>query len=188
MTTVTMTLLDSQETALILRLTLGPARHWTDFLKDCTRGETDYHGLTLMPTLYTRRRCRRPAYAPRDVSAFVEAAIKVEPPPSRPGTIRPITVEIDAEVLALPLKLRVGQLKTDGEAASPRRGRKAVTCRRDTAAPITDITANHHARAHAPGTHRDRHTCGHVGRSPAPRIHRVLDENERPAVAVRADV
>lgn len=101
--------LDAQDTANALRRKLGNVRCWPDFLADCIRGLTSFHGLVLMPLCYTPDRARRPAYALRDVIAFIEQASTVSPPPANPGALRPFRVELETAALKLPPRMRTGQ-------------------------------------------------------------------------------
>jgi hypothetical protein len=86
----------SGEAAYMLRLELGPARHWEDMLTDMRRSRTSFHGLVLLPyCLVHDGRARRPYYRVTDVREFIEHAAAIELPPADKRNISQLTVEVD---------------------------------------------------------------------------------------------
>lgn len=78
------------DTVTLLHAELGSIRAWRDFLADCIRNRTDFHGLQLLPVAYLKARCGRPVYDMHQVLAFInEARLRCPGPiPVKPTTQR----------------------------------------------------------------------------------------------------
>ena len=73
-------ILPAGEVAYALRKRLGPLRAWPDFLTDCIRHATSFHGLVLCPIGYVRKGGKRPVYLLKDVEEFIRRAEEVAEP------------------------------------------------------------------------------------------------------------
>lgn len=101
--------LNSDDTALALRVALGPARGWHDFLADCIRNKTSLFGLKLRPVDWVKLpgdRCKRPRYATSEVRTFIISALGFISRSVDTKALRKIKIEIDPAMLAMPLELR----------------------------------------------------------------------------------
>lgn len=165
MTKITMSVVDAQNAAHALGVTLGSVRSWSDFLTDCIKGKTHYFGLTLMPVCYVKNCSQRPVYLRSEIDDFLKNAVRASPPPADPLALRPFSIEIDAAALDLPVKLRRGKRLPEPVAPA---SSSTATLRR----PIMGITPHRHALDHHPRRNPDRQARRHPGRCPTPRIHR----------------
>lgn len=101
--------LSADDAALALRVALGPARNWHDFLADCIRDKTDLFGLMLRPVIRIKLsgdRCKRPRYATSEVRTFIISALCLVSRPADTRALRKVKIEIDPAMLALPLEMR----------------------------------------------------------------------------------
>lgn len=103
MTTITCLVLTQTETVTKLHAALGSMRGWRDFLADCIRKRTSFHGLQLLPIGYMRKRCKRPVYAETAVDDFVAAALAIE----APKPIEPTLVDIAVVPAWVPVEWRI---------------------------------------------------------------------------------
>jgi hypothetical protein len=94
--------LNSADTAVLLRARLGPLRSWPDFLTDSIRRKQDIEGYRLLPSCRLRdRRGFRPYYAVADIEEFIRCVLAADENAGR-VPIRAKTVMID---LSLPWRM-----------------------------------------------------------------------------------
>jgi hypothetical protein len=92
---VAVNVLNSADTAVLLRVRLGPIRSWPDFLADCIRAKQELHGCRLMPCCRKRdRHGFRPHYSLPDIEEFI-LNIKTADATAGRAPIKPSTVVID---------------------------------------------------------------------------------------------
>lgn len=83
------------DTAVVLRIKLGPIRSWPDFLTDSIRGKQHLYGMTLIPCSQKKARGHyRPMYALRDIDWFIEQVLSRDPSAGK-SAIKPVTLAIE---------------------------------------------------------------------------------------------
>lgn len=83
------------ETALLLRLYLGPLRNWTNFLTDNIRGKQCIAGRNLMPCARQHDGMLfRPIYAMQDIRDFI-GAVQLAMPEARKTPVKATVLTID---------------------------------------------------------------------------------------------
>lgn len=102
----------------MLRMYLGPARQWRDFLADSIRGRGALHGLTLLP--YAAReggsnQVPRPLYRATEVVAFIRD-VRLRDPSLRPASITLQHFELDTTP-GLPWRMRIARPRSGGTAS-----------------------------------------------------------------------
>lgn len=96
------TMLRQPDVVTLLHREFGPLLSWRDFLADCIRSGTTFHGLSLLPAAYIRDRGRRPAYLKSDVDLFILEIGKI----ASPAPVEQLTVMVDISVPWIPARAR----------------------------------------------------------------------------------
>lgn len=91
--------LTMNDTAVLLRVRLGPLRAWYPFLTDNIRGQQDIHGFRLLPCGKRRGECSRgksfqPVYSLSDITQFIENVLLAVPEAGK-VPIKPVTLMVD---------------------------------------------------------------------------------------------